>query len=135
MVVVRADDDGLVPEPGIVAGEHADHVAARQPAHVGVLRHGGVRLDPEGLKPAAGRGLQADGSEPARQVGGGGVGARGAGEPAGQAVTAQKPDVVERQDRKHDGTRGLAGRGPELRVEPHSPRNGEQREHRKHSCV
>ena len=97
VIVVRADDQRLVPEHRVAAGQQADDVAALEPGHVRVLGHRRVARDRERLEPAARRRLQPDRLEPAREIGRRRVGARAAGQPAAEPVVAQEPDVVERE--------------------------------------
>src|SRR3954469_23112217 len=114
MVVVGADDQRLVPKHRVAPRQEADHVTALEPRHVGVLGHRRVTRDGKRLEPAAGRGLQADRFEPAREVGRRGVGARASREAAAEPVVAQEPDVVQREHRRDDGARHVVLGGPHL---------------------
>ena len=114
MIVVRADDDGLVPQDRVTARQQADHVFAREPRHMRVLGHRRVPGDGELLEPAAGGRLKPDRLKPPREVRGGGVGARAAGQPSAEPVVAEELDVVQRHDRRNDRPDDGVGSGAHL---------------------
>jgi hypothetical protein len=114
VVVMRADDDRLVPQHRVASGQQADHVATLEPRHVRVLGHGRVARNGERLKPSACGRLEPHGPESTRQVGGGGVGAGASRQASVEPVVAQEPDVVERQHRRRGGAHDLARGGAHL---------------------
>jgi hypothetical protein len=54
VIVVRAQNDGLVPEHGIVTGKDANHIAPDQRTSPGVPAGGRISADRERLEPSAG---------------------------------------------------------------------------------
>ena len=101
VIVVRADDDGLVAQHRVAAGQKADHVLARPARHVGVLATGASRATVKDWNQPPAAGWSPTCPEPPGQVGGRRV---GAGEcPSSvrpEPVGAEEPDVVQRHDRR-----------------------------------
>jgi hypothetical protein len=102
MIVMRAQDHGLIPEHRVPAGQNADHVLAGRSGCWGLPDCGRVSPDRKGLKPASRSGLKSDFGKPPRQVGGGRIGSGRAGHPALEPVIAEKLNVVEQTGRLSD---------------------------------
>ena len=114
MVVVGAEDDGLIAQHRIAAGQDADHVLADQRAGVRLSGSGRFPAHRERLEPPAGGRLKPDLGKSAGQVGGSRIGAARAGHPALEPVVAQEPDVIEQAGRfgalgLERGQRGMRG--------------------------